>query len=1118
MKTYRMTLLTAAAALLSAAGLARDAGAAITQTFNYQGFLLDKATNLPVDGAKHVRFLIYPAASGGSALFTEMVCGVPMNKGRYEVEVGSQTSGGIPADIFIGNQNLWMQVEIAPTAVCGGSFDPLSPRMRLQAAAFAFNSLYASTASAATPLFSADVIGPLSQTANGAITISTNLFVQGGISVGSISPGQQLSVSGLVESRGAAGCAAGPNYTCGFKFPDGSVQVTAAAETKWVLNGSDMYTEVTIQRVGIGETAPRARLHISSGIGSAGNIVLISTGSSDLIRMTGEGRIYANYFHGDGSNLTGATAADLLRLLKAGDTMTGPLTLSGSSSMTVVNTNNSLAYSLAVTTDPARLAYHFSVSTAGFVGVGTVFPSRRLHVWAPPGTGADLVAVTTGTSDVFRVDGAGNVHGLTFHGNGSGLTDVFSTDPTRVLKAGDAMTGQLTLAGSSLTVRGSAGLAVSTGTWLSVGASTAAHKVYIDGGVLVTSSVTAQGGFIGPSASLLGHLQAGAVTATSGTFTNFGDGKYSIITTSGIKVGDLGFVEAPFYLGSGAYLTNVLGTDSSKVRKAGDVMTGSLRVEGSSVGLFGYGGSFAYALTVATVTNPSSYALAVTTQGRVGVGVLTPSYPFHVLSGIGVTVPDNSADAKVTLQTAGGGAGYIAWDDTAYPGIGILGAPFGGRDLVYRAAATSMANGTEVFRIKENGSFGIGTAAPSERFHVATNMLVSTSAVNPLLYVSSVTGRVGIGTNSPQTHRLVVNGGMVVASSLTVQNGIHGTIYGIISSTELYVDGNAGIGVSTPLARLHVVEKGNEIYSLIVGSNNIVGLNYDLVVTTQGRVGIGIANPQQTLHVGGTLKVGSNDSLDTGSARLQLRPLGGHSLISFESTGKGAIAVMGTDDTPEDFIFRTDSASLGSGTEIYRIKKTGQFGIYNAAPEERLHIGGNTLISTAAVTPIMFVSTGTARVGVGTRSPSARLHLSSGAFYNDGTGAGITTLGNVTAAAYYGNGANLSGVITSTDVIVADIAARVRKDGDTMSGPLITTGLTVTGAANFGSLPTKSTFTADGFWQPRAMTTTELRAATPPGIGLVVYNSTIPDLCVSTGTATAGAWALIGSRAAGNCY
>lgn len=47
---------------------------------------------------------------------------------------------------------------------------------------------------------------------------------------------------------------------------------------------------------------------------------------------------------------------------------------------------------------------------------------------------------------------ASSVTAGTFWGNGSNITGVTATDPTRVLKAGDTMTGQLTISGSSLTV------------------------------------------------------------------------------------------------------------------------------------------------------------------------------------------------------------------------------------------------------------------------------------------------------------------------------------------------------------------------------------------------------------------------------------------------------------------------------------------------------------------------------------------------------------------------------------------------------------------------------------------------------------------------------------------
>lgn len=56
--------------------------------------------------------------------------------------------------------------------------------------------------------------------------------------------------------------------------------------------------------VGIGTAAPSYRLVISSGAGTSGDMLVISTGTSNVIRMTGAGEVYASKFIGDGSELT----------------------------------------------------------------------------------------------------------------------------------------------------------------------------------------------------------------------------------------------------------------------------------------------------------------------------------------------------------------------------------------------------------------------------------------------------------------------------------------------------------------------------------------------------------------------------------------------------------------------------------------------------------------------------------------------------------------------------------------------------------------------------------------------------------------------------------------------
>src|SRR5687767_4079676 len=79
-----------------------------TRTLNYQGFLTNSSTGLPISGTKDMQFVLYDAVTGGSALFTDTRCnsgspdgpGIGVIQGRYEVEIGSHTAGRIPNSVF----------------------------------------------------------------------------------------------------------------------------------------------------------------------------------------------------------------------------------------------------------------------------------------------------------------------------------------------------------------------------------------------------------------------------------------------------------------------------------------------------------------------------------------------------------------------------------------------------------------------------------------------------------------------------------------------------------------------------------------------------------------------------------------------------------------------------------------------------------------------------------------------------------------------------------------------------------------------------------------------------------------------------------------------------------
>ncbi len=103
----------------------------------------------------------------------------------------------------------------------------------------------------------------------GGLTLGANLnpsdtgliVLNGNVGIGTASPGQKLTVAGIVES--ASG---------GIKFPDGTIQTSAATAgtNYWALSGSSLYPNQTSYNVGIGTTAPGQKLTVAGIVESTG--------------------------------------------------------------------------------------------------------------------------------------------------------------------------------------------------------------------------------------------------------------------------------------------------------------------------------------------------------------------------------------------------------------------------------------------------------------------------------------------------------------------------------------------------------------------------------------------------------------------------------------------------------------------------------------------------------------------------------------------------------------------------------------------------------------------------------------------------------------------------------
>lgn len=149
----RLALLPALALL---AGRTAQAQTPVGAAFTYQGILAQSGS--PVDGVYQMKFDLYGAASGGSALAPQVsLTAVTVTKGRFTVDLD------FGASVFV-NDARWLEVAVRPGA--SGSFTTLG-RQRLRPAPFAIRAQSAETAQTAQSVPWSALTGVPASLANG---------------------------------------------------------------------------------------------------------------------------------------------------------------------------------------------------------------------------------------------------------------------------------------------------------------------------------------------------------------------------------------------------------------------------------------------------------------------------------------------------------------------------------------------------------------------------------------------------------------------------------------------------------------------------------------------------------------------------------------------------------------------------------------------------------------------------------------------------------------------------------------------------------------------------------------------------------------------------------------
>ncbi|MCZ8067198.1 MAG: hypothetical protein O9287_14965 [Microcystis sp. LE17-20D] len=255
------------------------------------------------------------------------------------------------------------------------------------------------------------------------------------------------------------------------------------------------------------------------------------------------------------------TTAINLAVKKAGDTMTGALTIQ--SNLTV--TGNVSLGSLTVNgrmsvSDGVIQRGGAPLTTTADLGLYSQLDSQWIRFVTKNAPFLFYSDGGAGTTPMFIIEPSGNVKATSFLGDGSTLTGVVRT-------AGDTMTGALTIQ-NNLTVTGKVGIATTA---------TPSERLEVNGNIKATS-------FLGDGSTLTGvvrtagDIMTGALTIQNNLTVT---GKVGIATTAAPseKLEVNGNIKATSFLGDGSNLTGVVKNLDLAVKKAGDIMTGALTIQ-----------------------------------------------------------------------------------------------------------------------------------------------------------------------------------------------------------------------------------------------------------------------------------------------------------------------------------------------------------------------------------------------------------------------------------------------------------------------------------------------------------------------------------------------------------
>ena len=996
-------------AVLAALGVAAAAQTLPTRV-HFQGRLTDAANN-PLTGAQAFDFEIYDDAAAGNLLWSESQPAVAVTNGVFAVELGAVNPLG--SSVFAG-ATAYLRVIVNGT--------PLAPRERLLASGYAHNA----------QLLAGKAEGAFVSTRAVTQTIAGDKTFSGTVSVPAPSLPGHAATKAYVDAASGAGLLTATSTWSGENYFVNMVAVSGP----FTLLGSTL----TVRAGNVGEAArfvtegPGSQVLIMRDDVAAGGI---SNQTSLAFATTNDGQ-----FWNLGVDLGFAGSQDF-----------------------------SLRDNIAGMPDRVLVQ-----KNTGNVGLGALNPGARLHVSsgsilseygvkAATVTLGPLAAAPTGATGMLYYDSTSDKLRL-FNGAwvdlATGTIGGSGSDPTKVAKTGDTMTGQLTLAGSTLTVQGDA-FSVGGSTLVAAGGNVGVGTVAPNAPLHLARDL---GTTVGPWITLenlqpayrdwrIGH-NADALTFLSGDQNGAPTDevvKFSYGNGVGINLSAAAAVSAAL---------DIQGTVASArpwlaMRDNGGTTRGYVGVAVNAEDLVT--GSVANDLAIrsqngtilVSADGGNSAGIALKASNRVGVGTLVPGERLHVSSGS--ILAEYGVKASTAVLGGGDGSGALIVRSTSATSanpilnlqdsagaevlrvqedgkLGLGGAPGSNRLKVLHnnngAANVTIENGDNgafasaglnfatfggAFSLKKQGPFNSGAGSEAADYGVVSdagrglNFVASQTGVGTIkLYTGGTNisnqrmivnhdGRVGIATGAPVA-QLDVQGDAMFGSGATKSTftaAPGAAVYALRLSSGVTVGGGGPLNLeaggylrfpdgttqATAAGGGNFVSKTGDTMTgqlTLAGSTlTVQGDAFSVGDTTfsvkYGKIGVGIATPGAAVHAYGAgnqfVRIESADAL---ASQLSL----------------GAVVTNGLTESQIQFKNRLGFVAPISGSFVAAMRENLRVGIGTLDPDARLHVSSANAAASDTVVLVstgsghaddLFLIDGAGNVAIGTRTPQAQLHV-----------------------------------------------------------------------------------------------------------------------------------------------